>query len=829
MKIHKVELQRVRQIKDVSLNLSAPLTVIAGPLGVGKTTIQKAILGAMFLTKKEERISLVSRYDPNSPPVAVLHLSRGNDAAPSIRLSRKLIDDSGEWKEGATTLSSKGKALEQIQESLPISSTAAATLLWGLQDDMVTVLDEFPSDGHSMLTAATIRGTGPDPREVTDALEEEFSNTKKTGQNPGSLTRTQLRVSNVEKEFQMALAAQDRLATLTKEFERAKSSREQAQRQRELSEKEVKRLAELERLLDSSVKFSEKLSRLEAQRKELDGLEDEIKKVEREVKSLQDEVITLKAQYRVAKNKELSDKIQKLELQIGVANEAENKYAELKKELNAKIRPEKSDEKDLIALKGRVKEARDRMNASGVRYNISVESGTKILELSEDLAATQRVQLSASKPLEGVAGNIVVVSDNLRMSASGKEDVATLKRFIENAHQDINKILEKYGVQKEDAFYKLLQEKNSLDEDLKKIEREMEKELKGSTLNSLKTELELARAAHKDIKVTLQDKEEWSNRSLNSANEIEKNLVRKEAQVSSKEEEVKKLLLKQPDDKEKSSFSSALASARKEAASALNAFKDVDESRRDATSDLLEEIKRNLDKTRGELLTLMDQESAANVGVTKILTELKHAGPERPISNIEADLEEAKSVLHREQTLQSARRLLIEQINQKVVEMAEDVPKELGDRISAHLSAITRGAYGKVSLSDNFAVSSIGEGGKNSDQWKPNELSWGERHVAALAIKIAVARALAESKGSVFIVLDDSLVHFDPEHREATEDLLLNLVKDGRLQVILLTCHSDWAFDWKKRAGEFINYIELTKVAQYYRPPAAMNLVRNSS
>ena len=89
-----------------------------------------AILAAMFSQKKEVRESFVSQFDPNTSPTVVLGLSPG-DGAPSVSLTRCLLDDRGEWKEGATTLKKKKEALDKIQEVLPISAHAAAVLLWG--------------------------------------------------------------------------------------------------------------------------------------------------------------------------------------------------------------------------------------------------------------------------------------------------------------------------------------------------------------------------------------------------------------------------------------------------------------------------------------------------------------------------------------------------------------------------------------------------------------------------------------------------------------------------------------------------------------------------
>src|SRR5262245_50831686 len=82
MRIHSAEIRRVRQFEELKLDLSAPLTVIGGPNGVGKTTLQEAILAAMFTRPKAMRDTFISQFDPGTPPTVALGLPHDDGAPP---------------------------------------------------------------------------------------------------------------------------------------------------------------------------------------------------------------------------------------------------------------------------------------------------------------------------------------------------------------------------------------------------------------------------------------------------------------------------------------------------------------------------------------------------------------------------------------------------------------------------------------------------------------------------------------------------------------------------------------------------------------------------
>jgi len=780
----------------------------------------------MFQTnKKEERDGHISRFDPNSPPTASIYFSRDSAAEPTIRLLRKLTDDTGEWDENGILTKQKGKALEKVQESLPISADAATLLLWGLQEDLAAVIDNFPSDGHSLLTAATIKGSGPDPKLVIEDLEEQRQRAKAKGKNPGTLTLTENSVSALENELEIAKEADRKLSSLRHQFDKTKNDYEEIKRRHGLIQNDVKQLAVLAKLSDAVMDRTKEFAQLESRLNQGASLDEQINTEKHSLKLLGEEMEDLEAQHRVVKYKELNNRIESLKGQIKRVKAAEKKTEDLKANLLARKRPEKTDETRLRELIKETEKAKDKIEASGVRYEISVESGSKTIRLSEDSTAAKEVRVTGGKTHKGVVGNFVLNYDGLNIMASGKEDIASLKSLIEGRTSDISKLFKRFAVENDDEFYDLVEERKQLEEDLKEAGRELEKELKGLTLSSLESDLEQAKRELQEIKVTQKDLKAYADKHLGVSADLERKLAQKQGEVTKTNKTLSQLLEKKPTEEETVELKSSVAAARKKLTETSSTFRETDESHRECSSELRDEIKSTLEKKRRELEKSTSDKSETENHFTQLRTSLKYSGPERPVTSVEADLDEAKTLFHREEVYQRARALLLQRLSDKISEMAANVPREIGERISQHIATLTKGSYSKVGLTDKLDVDSIGEGRESAQQWKPSELSHGERHITALAIKLAVAQALAELSGPVFIILDDSLVALDPGHRTATENLLLELTTYGNLQIILLTCHTDWATDWKSRAGNKINFVELAKIATYYRKPSTITSV----
>lgn len=825
MRILRAELHSVRHIQALTIDLDAPLTAITGPNGVGKTTLQQALLAALFYhSKKDTRDAFISRFDPHAPPQAILTLARGGSSTPIV-YTRRLTDDAGEWREGALTLKKKGEALKKIQERFPLDPDAAALLLWGRHEDLALVVDQFPSDGHSLLTAATIRGLGPDPKEIVEELAQDFAAAKRTGKNPGALTQAQVRIAELNGELEKAREAERKRTELTLAFDSAKQRREQSGQRRAESDQTVKHLERLEKLLETALQALAQRTALEKQQQLWNGLDAEIERAERQRQTLDDELRLLDIQWRVAKAHEIEQQLLQKQTQLAEVEEAEQRRAALDQALQAVRRPQKTDVETLRRLQTQLKEAADKMEASGLRYRLSVEGADRLVEVVEDHGVARKVRVTSELPHEGVVGQVVFLADGLRLAAYGKEDVASHKRAIERLRQEILAHLLAFGTPDEAAFVSLAAERERINEELREAAADLKAKLKGSTRDQLKRDVSRVEQERVELRVSASDSADWRHRPLEPAAELLRHRQSKEGELKAVVKACTDQRAKQPTDDRKRQLLNDLELGVKNSNRTAEAFQAADD-RGSAVSDAaLQELRQRLTEERKENGRRRDEQSASERDFERLAAELKHAGAERSLPSIEADLAEAQVLHQREKVLQEARELLKQRLEEKVTEMAAEVPLELGERVSQHLGRLTTGAFTKVSLSPNLCIAGLADEQPIAGAWETKHLSYGERNQAALAVKIAVARALAETHGPIFLILDDSLVSFDPNRRAATEKLLEELTADGRLQIILLTCHTDWIEDWKARAKTALHHIELKKIAAYYadvhtNPPA---------
>jgi DNA repair exonuclease SbcCD ATPase subunit len=384
-------------------------------------------------------------------------------------------------------------------------------------------------------------------------------------------------------------------------------------------------------------------------------------------------------------------------------------------------------------------------------------------------------------------------------------------------------LLAQFMVETEAAFRNRAEEKQELQRELEEKTAELRSHLAGATLAGLQADLESAFEARVKNQMTSEDRERCAGQPSYPAAELRGWCDQKRGEIQQAREGIALREAKRPRDAERALHQRNLEALQRKAREAAAAFAQVDEQHREPTPLIADEIRAALKRERQEQTRLTNVLVEAERTVANLQGQLKQAQPHRALDAIQTDLEEAQEAYNREETLQQARALLKERIADKMATLAAHVPAELSKRVTEHLARLTTRAAGEVVLNSDLAVAHWSSHGSGT-VWQPGQLSYGERHQAALAVKIAVARALAETAGPVFIILDDSLVTFDPQRRSAAEEFLLDLVSDEKLQVILLTCHTDWAADWHRRRPQQVTYHDLAHRVRYYEQPDVAKL-----
>lgn len=110
----------------------------------------------------------------------------------------------------------------------------------------------------------------------------------------------------------------------------------------------------------------------------------------------------------------------------------------------------------------------------------------------------------------------------------------------------------------------------------------------------------------------------------------------------------------------------------------------------------------------------------------------------------------------------------------------------LQENISARFADLTADHARRVYLDENLQIRGVG---RSETELVPFDLlSQGAREQLLLALRIAVADAVADSEPQL-LVLDDVLVNTDPVRQQRVLDLLQSAA--DRLQILVLTCHPD--------------------------------------
>ena len=164
----------------------------------------------------------------------------------------------------------------------------------------------------------------------------------------------------------------------------------------------------------------------------------------------------------------------------------------------------------------------------------------------------------------------------------------------------------------------------------------------------------------------------------------------------------------------------------------------------------------------------------------------------------ERDLEEQLAVARREH---DRLRLLQGLLRAADLEWRADHEPDVLKRAGEHLTAFTAGRYTKLMSDEDEAgarrLEVVGADGERRVLGAP--LSRGTRDQVHLALRIALIDHLDQSGERLPLVLDEVLVHWDAERRQAMYAALAKIAETR--QVFLMTCHDAFAREASERFG----------------------------
>jgi chromosome segregation ATPase len=205
----------------------------------------------------------------------------------------------------------------------------------------------------------------------------------------------------------------------------------------------------------------------------------------------------------------------------------------------------------------------------------------------------------------------------------------------------------------------------------------------------------------------------------------------------------------------------------------------------------LEGVKRKLEECDGRL----------NAAKGQLHLVAGHVGAERLVQQEEAVKYASDEMVDRERTEMAALRPLNE-IQSVEAARASHLGRTLGGPITEAFRALTGGRYGQLGLDPDLKTRDIAAVGAARDV---SDLSVGTREQLATLIRVAIAGHLQTA-----LILDDQLVHSDPERLNWFRQQLRASAGEHGHQVIVLTCRpADYVVTQPEVSGSTVSVVDL--------------------
>lgn len=789
MIFERLIIKRFKGLKDLQLDFQQGINVIKGPNEAGKSTITQAILTVLFGNAKSSSTGVAELKSWTGDTLYRFELCfsyEGNDYL--------LIRDFEAKQQELNNLSTgekwvdKKRIDERLAEMLGFTKEAVFTSTAVMQQEELAKL-HTARDEISGLLEAKVSGNGyVNVRNVIKQLKARAAALKKAGsKDPGMLAIEKFKLQDLESRCNDIVEA---LAS----FDEAIKGKGHCE---ELLPKKQKELEGKKKAIAGATKFKHRNEQLIREGKNLQDVQKQLSDLQRYIKDLaenqillqqikrqlvqvekdlqnQEEVRALNKQDKQLEN-DIKAKQQRLEQIILAQHEIERLSLQLAtlKPIDEKIvslvRSLQNDHEIYTGLKER----------QGFRLQVNPEKKLQVtltcdgepVSLQEQFEGfTIDVQSRAQLLIPGVVDITVENKDSTAHSNSTflKESTLKLQNILaENGCKNVKELLAKFSQCQE-----LVRQKQVAEQVFTRL-------LQGRTLEDYATELQ--RFIEQQEKI----REKISKLQIKPADEepyqILKNTVKELREqfeaLNTKHNKLSGATEALPAPEQLEERCQQHIHAIRIAQDALEEVKPFACSPEEYV--IMEDALKDCEKDINSLETRL-------VVYQRTLEQQKYG--EEDLASVEERIEDTRRRISSLEKEIKILEFVLEGLSQARYKTVEEISQAITDEVGQHISLITNGKYTKVRRKEgelNFEIFSL-----EKNDWLDSEceLSTGTRDQLYLTARLAVLKAIS-GKGSLPVILDDTLVSFDPQRRQQTFNLFRQRTTN---QFIVTTCHDHY-------------------------------------
>jgi len=907
MILNKICLENWGKFRELTeINFSKGLNILYGPNESGKTTLIDSLRTVFFTkhTSHSEKIKSLVPWGSNlSPKASITFLQNGSCyritkrfISSEVSLLEKLVNN--KWERIAEGDNADKKVIELVGGKLPIRGDTKPEF-WGLGQVLWMVQGQpFISEGVNEETLSSLQKLigatieSDQEKKLFEIINEKFSNIftqeRRDFKKGSEIRNLREKIEELEKsrkegervkeeKEELIRKIEDKEILLRKKKEKLKTELEKKkelkekvdlayehQTNREKLEEEVKRISsEYETLKKQINSIKEGKGKIKDIESENNSLEKEKRKLGKTLQNLQGEISEINENIsEINEGIELNDDtlryariaydaIQK-ERELKEKEELLNEMQELEDELlkkqeKAKIlkAPSKKEIKRIQEIHQQIHDIRTRLDAIGLTTRIVAKSdisGKIHLDEKSVNFKLKKEEQDTWKSHQTVKILIDKVGDF--EIKSGSEDVRKMRTNLEELEIEYEEAVASYATKDIEKLRDLLQQKEEMEKDIKRIKAEIEKRAKGRKEAIKKKVVELKREVKSnwnkipvgsEFKKYMQyeDKtvsQQELSRRINELERILKNLRRKQkdfnkhhSDLETKREKIKNKLQELEkkihgnserireiranleklekdglgiNEREKQLNRISLELDKKERA--RKEYENEIEEMEKKPLKAWEECETRIERLQNDTNELEKEIAKMSGNLSAILRSLKDK------NKIEEELEYLKKREQRLLTNAYALELLYDLMHFYRKKTVESLTHPIQKMVTEDLRNLLGSNYSYVKLDEKKIIPvSVGVSDWDKEDASIEVLSFGTKEQIWYLFRLALGRLLSGEEKQL-VVLDDPLTNTDASRLHRALQILEE--RANELQIIVVTCDVD-KYNWLSNA----NFISLEK------------------